>query len=251
MRIVWTKDEKRALQDCMIDMCYVTPSYSNKGLLQRAQEEVIPYERRQKITDQKVFTYKNMINEARIKAEAHRAKVNKPAESWLPEPPAVAPTPPAEHVAPTMGDLFEQLVEAITNRVIEKLQASTPETTIEEKAATRFDELFGSPMVQLSKLSIRSKDVRPKRPTVLVVGLNGCQMDIIKNYKPDLDYTFVTAEQALSHYTFNKDHTILMTKFINHSVQAKYRKHPNLHYCNGGVSELKHMLQVIFHKEYA
>jgi hypothetical protein len=76
-------------------------------------------------------------------------------------------------------------------------------------------------------------------------------METIKTYKPDLDYTFATAEQAVSHYTFNKDHTILMTKFINHSVQAKYRKHPNLHYCNGGVSELKHMLQVIFHKEYA
>jgi hypothetical protein len=253
MRIVWTKEEKRALRDCMIDMCYVTPSYSNKGLLQRAQEEVIPYERRQKITDQKVFTYKNMINEARMEAEKHRVKQVqvKPAEPWLPEPPKVEPNPPMEHVAPTMGDLFEQLVEAITNRVIEKLQAAVPETTIEEKAATRFDELFGSPMVKLSKLSIRSKDVRPKRPTVLVVGLNGCQMDIIKNYMPHLDYTFVTAEQAVSHNTLNKDHTILMTKFINHSVQGKYRKHPNLHYCNGGVSELKHMLHIVFHKEFA
>ena len=69
MRIVWTKEEKRALRECMIEICYVTPMMSNKGLLQNAQEEVIPYERRSKITDQKVFSYKNMINEARAKAE--------------------------------------------------------------------------------------------------------------------------------------------------------------------------------------
>ena len=119
-----------------------------------------------------------------------------------------------------------------------------------------FDELYPiwkkkplqpSPMEMLDKLTIR----KPRRPTVLVVGLNGCQMETIKTYTPDLDYSFLAAEAAVSHNTINRDHTILMTKFINHSVQAKYRKHPNLHYCNGGVSELKHMLQVIFHKEYA
>ena len=247
MRIVWTKEEKRALRDCMIDMCYVTPSYSNKGLLQRAQEEVIPYERRQKITDQKVFTYKNMINEARMEAEKHRIKQVqvKPAEPWLPEPPKVEPNPPMEHVAPTIGDLFEQLVEAITNRVIEKLQPPAEEPKAAEPSVVLERGWLDA---HFDKLTIRKPPVK-KRPTVLIIGLNGCQMETIKNYKPDLDYTFATAEQALSHYTFNKDHTILMTKFINHSVQGKYRKHPNLHYCNGGVSELKHMLQIIFHKE--
>lgn len=257
MRIVWTKDEKRALQDCMIDMCYVTPSYSNKGLLQRAQEEVIPYERRQKITDQKVFTYKAMINEARAKAEEHRAKVNKPKPVAAPLP---EPTPEPVRKLDTLGEVFELFIDALADRIMDKLAARQPvekTQTLEELNKT-FDELYPewkkaplqpmpNPMEMLNKLTIR----KPKRPTVLVVGLNGCQMETIKNYKPDLDYTFVTAEQAVSHYTFNKDHTILMTKFINHSVQGKYRKHPNLHYCNGGVSELKHMLQVIFHKEYA
>lgn len=262
MRIVWTKEEKRALRDCMIDMCYVTPSYSNKGLLQRAQEEVIPYERRQKITDQKVFTYKNMINEARIEAEKHRIKQVqvKPAEPWLPEPPKVEPNPPMEHVAPTMGDLFEQLLEAVVDRVIAKMTVQPVEKTqtLEELSKT-FDELYGewkktplqpmqNPMEQLSRLTIRPK---VKRPTALVVGLNGHQMECIKQWRPEVDFTFVTAEQALSHYTINKDHTFLMTRFINHSVQSKYRKHPNLHYCNGSVSELKTLLHGIFNKEHA
>jgi hypothetical protein len=248
MRIVWTKEEKRALRDCMIDICYVTPMMSNKGLLQNAQEEVIPYERRAKITDQKVFTYKNMINEARAKAEEHRVKTSKPKPVAAPLP---EPTPEPVRKLDTLGEVFELFIDALADRIMDKLAARQPV----EEPAPKVEQM--QPILErgwldahLEKLTIRKPPVK-KRPTVLVVGLNGCQMETIKNYKPDLDYTFVTAEQALSHYTFNKDHTILMTKFINHSVQAKYRKHPNLHYCNGGVSELKHMLQVIFHKEYA
>jgi hypothetical protein len=248
MRIVWTKEEKRALRDCMIDICYVTPMMSNKGLLQNAQEEVIPYERRAKITDQKVFTYKNMINEARAKAEEHRVKTSKPKPVAVPPP---EPTPEPVRKLDTLGEVFELFIDALADRIMDKLAARQPV----EEPAPKVEQM--QPILErgwldahLEKLTIRKPPVK-KRPTVLVVGLNGCQMETIKNYKPDLDYTFVTAEQALSHYTFNKDHTILMTKFINHSVQAKYRKHPNLHYCNGGVSELKHMLQVIFHKEYA
>ena len=255
MRIVWTKEEKRALRDCMIDICYVTPMMSNKGLLQNAQEEVIPYERRAKITDQKVFTYKNMINEARAKAEEHRAKVNKPKPVAAPLP---EPTPEPVKKLDTLGEVFELFIDALADRIMDKLAARQPVEKPEPKEPTEQPILEqyqqqlerGWLDAHLEKLTIRKPPVK-KRPTVLVVGLNGCQMETIKNYKPDLDYTFVTAEQALSHYTFNKDHTILMTKFINHSVQGKYRKHPNLHYCNGGVSELKHMLQVIFHKEYA
>ena len=244
MRIVWTKEEKRALRDCMIDMCYVTPTMSGKALLRDAQEEVIPYERRHVITDQRVFNYKALIAEARKAADDHRAKTSKPKAVPLP----VAPEPPPLKID-TLGNLFELLVDAITDRVLEKLKASaeTPgPTPVAEQQG------FGTGWLdELEKLSIRRKETRVKRSTVLVVGLNGCQVDAIKTYKPDLDFTFVTAEQALSHYTFHKDHTILMTKFINHSAQGKYRKHPNLHYCNGGVTDLKHLLKVIFHKEAA
>jgi hypothetical protein len=230
-------------------MCYVTPSYTNKGLLQRAQEEVLPYERRQKITDQKVFSHKVMINNARFLANEHHAKARTLPAAKPPESPALAQE--SVKKLDTLGEVFELFIDALADRIMAKMIAAkeqheqTPEPDISEVAAHRFQELFGNPMEQLNKLTIR----KPKRPTVLVVGLNGCQMETIKTYKPDIDYTFATAEQALSLRTMVKDHTILMTKFINHSVQGKYRKHPNLHYCNGGVSDLKHMLHVIFHKE--
>lgn len=252
MRIVWTKDEKRALLDCMTDICYVTPTMSNKGLLKHAQEEVIPYERRAKITDQKVFTYKTMINEARIKAEEHRKKVAaKPAPAPAPEP-----TPEPVRKLDTLGQVFELFIDALADRIMDKMikakqqheevkQPDEPlDSYVSEMAAARFKELFGNPMEQLNKLTIRKK-----KPTVLVIGLNGHQMECVKQGRPEVDFTFITAEQAVSQYTFNKDHTFLMTRFINHSVQNKYRKHPNLHFVNGGVTELKTLLHGIFNKE--
>ena len=251
MRIVWTKEEKRALRDCMIDICYVTPTMSGKGLLRHAQEEVIPYERRHIITDQRVFTYKALIAEARKAADDHRNKVNAPPPKKIEIFVPVTPEPPPLKVD-TLGDLFELLVDAITDRVIDRLKAPSVAPKHELEPTVAVEKGFGTGWLdELEKLTIRRKEAKAKRPTVLVVGLNGCQMEAVKTYKPDLDFTFVTAEQALSHYTFNKDHTILMTKFINHSAQGKYRKHPNLHYCNGGVSDLKHLLKVVFHKEAA
>lgn len=257
MRIVWTKDEKRAILDCMVDQCYVTPMLSNKSLLRNAQEEVIPFERRVKITDQRVFNYKNLINEARTRAEEHREKVAAKPAVKPPEPPAPEPVRKLD----TLGEVFELFIDALADRIMDKMikaKQQVEKTQTLEELDKVFDDLYPewkkaplqpmpNPMEMLNKLTIR----KPKRPTVLVVGLNGHQMECIKNYMPGLDYTFITAEQAVSHNTMNKDHTILMTKFINHSVQNKYRKHPNLHYCNGGVSELKHMLHIVFHKEFA
>lgn len=270
-RIVWTKDEKRALQDCMTDICYVTPTMSNKGLFKHAQEEVIPYERRHKITDQKVFAYKAMINNARFVAEEHRKKAAaKPAPAPAPEP-----TPEPVRKLDTLGQVFELFIDALADRIMDKMikakqqheEANEPSITLEELdktfdrlypewknaplqktedvAAARFEQLFGNPMEQLNKLTIRKK-----KPTVLVIGLNGHQMECVKQGRPEVDFTFITAEQAVSQYTFNKDHTFLMTRFINHSVQNKYRKHPNLHFVNGGVTELKTLLHGIFNKEH-
>ena len=246
MRIVWTNFEKQLVSDSLVHVFTDHPSMTNKQAFSSAQQ-TLPYERRGKVTDQRVFTYKPLINAARVEADKIRAAKSKTvAAKPLPEP-----TPEPVRKLDTLGEVFELFIDALADRIMDKLAARQPV----EEPAPKVEQTHpilerGWLDAHLEKLTIRKPPVK-KRPTVLVVGLNGCQMETIKNYKPDLDYTFVTAEQALSHYTFNKDHTILMTKFINHSVQGKYRKHPNLHYCNGGVSELKHMLQVIFHKEYA
>ena len=241
-RVVWTNEEKRALRDCMIDICYVTPTMSNKGLLKHAQEEVLPYERRQKITDQRVFNYKPMFAEARKQAEAHRAKVT--AKPKQPEPPVPVT---ATINPPSVGELFEQLIDAVTKRVmrqvIEHMHPMVEQSITLDELDKTFDRLYP----EWKKTPLQPSV--PRKPTCLVVGLNGAQMESIKQRVPHVDFKFLTAEEAVSHYTFHKDHTVLMTKFLNHSAQGKYRKHPNLHYCNGGVTELNNLLNGVFKKE--
>ncbi len=258
MRIVWTKEEKRALHECMVDMCYSKPYIiPSKVLLRNAQEEVIPYERRSVISDQRVFNYKNMIASARAKAEEHRKKTAKslPAPAPAVEP-LPLPEPPAKKLD-TLGEVFELFIDALADRILAKIEdkqigryvthVGTARLAASDKPSVMLEK--GWLDAHLEKLTIRSKEVKVKRPTSLIVGLNGHQMECVKQSRPEIDFTFVTAEQAVSMSAFNKEHTILMTKFINHSVQSKYRKHPNLHYCNGGISDLKHLLRIIFHKE--
>ena len=249
MRIVWTNEEKRALHECMVDLCCCKPSYSSKALLRRAQEEVIPYERRSIISDQRVFNYKTMIASARAKAEEHRKKAAK-----LPPAPAVEPLPLPEPPAKkldTLGEVFELFIDALADRILAKIEDKQIGRYVTQDESDKPSVMLEKGWLDehLEKLTIRSKAAKVKRPTSLIVGLNGHQMECVKQSRPEVDFTFVTAEQAVGMSAFNKEHTILMTKFINHSVQTKYRKHPNLHYCNGGISDLKHLLQIIFYKE--
>jgi len=86
---------------------------------------------------------------------------------------------------------------------------------------------------------------RAPRPGVLIIGLLGAQVTETIAAFPHLDITHMTGEEGLTRPALLRAHTVLMTKFINHSVQGKYRKAPNLHFCNGGVSELRRMLSEI------
>jgi hypothetical protein len=86
----------------------------------------------------------------------------------------------------------------------------------------------------------------PPKPGVLIVGLNRLQMDSIsREYADRLSLRFLSAEEALVSSTIFRAHTVLMTKFISHSVQTKYRKNKNLVFCNGGLSLLETELDKI------
>lgn len=241
MRTVWNRDEKNEVFEGMIAVAVDRPRLSNKELMRQGQL-ILPVDRRVIVNDQRTFNYKAMIQAARDAAEKIRsAKIPEPEP--VAEVPAVNDTPPepAKRID-TIGDLFELLVDAITDRVMEKIEAKLeqkqpPVVKIESPQTGWLDEL-------------ENLVVRRKKPvslgSCLVVGLNGAQVDAVRQHQPNVNFTFVTAEHALSHTTLHKDHTILMTKFINHGVHGKYKKHQNLHYCNGGVSELKTLLNGLF-----
>lgn len=256
MRVVWKNVEKRTVFDNMVYHLVSNPTLSNKQVLQQGQS-ILPYERRGKVTDQRAFTFKAMINEARAAADKIREEKQMAARAAAAKP--LEPPAPEPRKLDTLGEVFELFIDALADRIIDKMiKAKEQHEQHKPQPEHSLNNLFGGdPMEELEKVfdslypAFKKAPVQPRKPTVLVIGLNGHQMECIKQSRSDLDFMFLTGEQALSHYTVNKDHTILMTKFINHSAQAKYRKHPNLHYCNGGVSDLKHMLNVVFSKEAA
>ena len=243
-RVVWNNEEKKAVLDHMVYHLTANPTLSNKQVLQQSQT-ILPYERRVKVTDQRVFNHKARIETARSMADTYRLHKDSQEVS--------GPAPvPAEYAKPTVGELFEQLVDALTERVLSQVTDRLKDRLtgdVSQIAANRLDELFERPLDQLDAMFESLHPAKPRKPTCLVVGLNGAQMESIKRRVPHVDFKFFTAEEAVSHYTCTKDHTVLMTKFINHSVQGKYRKHPNLHYCNGGVTELNNLLNGVFKKD--
>lgn len=249
MRIVWTKEEKNLLFKEMAETVFFqNTGLSNKDALKKAQL-FLPFHRRLAITDQRVFNYKHRINEARETARRlHNLKAAEVvAVTSAPAPVQEAPKRSIDNI----GQLFELLVDAISDRVMQQVEARfNVEKPKDEASQTPSIQQTGW-LDELEKLSIRSKEAKQHKPTVLIIGLNGAQIDAIKTRYDKIEYTFATAEQALSRHTFNCDHTILMTKFINHGVHTKYRKHKNLHYCNGGVSELRTLLHGLFYKEAA
>lgn len=247
MRVVWTRAEKDQVFESMIQVAIDRPHLGSKDLMREAQQ-VLPSHRKTVVSDQRVFTYKKMIEGARdaaSKIAAKRKSVER-VEQPAPVQPVLEPELRKETtLADQLHGLLDMIADKVADRVMERVQqqlrveivtdAPKPEAVLERGW---LDDLMA--------LSIRKQPQAPRKKTCLIVGLNGAQIEAIQQHVPSVDFTFVTGEQALSHHTFNKDHTILMTKFINHGVHSKYRKHPNMHYCNGGVSELKYLLNGIF-----
>jgi hypothetical protein len=242
MRIVWTREEKDLVLQGMIEVAVDKPFLSPKDLMSKGQQ-TLPSHRKVVINDQRVFNYKQMIQAARdAAAKIKQSRTEAPA----PVQPVLEPELRKE---PTLADqlqgLLDMIADKVADRVMERVQQQLrveivtdgpkPEAVLEKGW---LDDLMA--------LSIRKQPPKQRRTSCLIVGLNGAQIEAIQQHAPNIDFTFVTGEQALSHHTFNKDHTILMTKFINHGVHNKYRKHHNMHYCNGGVSELKYLINGLF-----
>ena len=251
MRIVWTNFEKQLVSDSMVHFLVDQPAMTSKQVFASAQQ-ALPYERRGKVTDQRVFSHKARINEARATADKIRADRKKVVAAKPPEPPAAEPARKLD----TLGEVFELFIDALADRILDKMVAAKQQVEQRARPEPTHDDMLdaaffgGKLMGQLQGLSIRTP-AKPLLPTVTIIGLNGQQVEAIKSSYPKAIYCFMTAEEAKTRPAQHNDHVILMTKFINHAVQTKYRKHPNLHYCNGGVSELKTLLHGLFAKEVA
>ena len=228
-RIHWTKIERAQINQALTEAFIASPLLTRREALRRAQL-VLPYERRRKITDQTAFHERTVIEAAQVAALA--------AVPPKPEPaPVSAPVIEQPPVNPLLK-IFDDLLDALADRIAERLRPQMTAPEVKQHINAEFDTHFKRYKAELTP-------PKPRKPSVLIIGLNGVQMTSVNRSYPEVKFTFMTGEEAVSRNQFHADHTILMTKFINHSAQNKYRQVPNLHYCNGGVSDLTALLHVV------
>jgi hypothetical protein len=205
---------------------------------------VLRFDRRIVATDQRVFNYKDRIEVARQKALQESRK--KPPETVDVPAPIPAPTPAPERKETPKGrlaDILELLLDVVAESVAAKVAAK-----VADLPARQFQ-----PGISLTEHRPKH-DPQPiphptgyAKPGVLVIGLIPAQAHYVSNLLADkLDLYFFTAEDAVNRPKILRAHTVLMTKFISHAVQDKYRKAPKLHYCNGSVAVLVGMLEKIY-----
>ncbi len=224
-KIFWTKSERALVNEALVETFSANPNLTRREALTRAQL-VLPFERRRKMTDQVAFNEGKVIDAARDTARTKPQPTPEPVSAPAPEP-----------VNPLLK-IFDDLLDALADRIAERLRPQMTVTEVKQRIDAEFD-------TQFKRYKVEVKPANPRKPTVLIIGLNGTQMARVSDSYLDVKFTFMTAEEAVSRNRANADHTILMTKFINHSVQNKYRQVPNLHYCNGGVSDLGTLMHII------
>lgn len=240
-RIVWSNIEKGAVFANMVEVFKQFPQLGRKEAIRRAQS-VLKSHRWIVVTDQRVFNYKDRIEIARQKALQESKK--KPPEAVEPlngtlfgPAPILAPTPapePKETPKKRLTDILELLLDVVAESVAARVQLKMVDTPPPELQPKHNPQPIPHPTGHA-------------KPGVLVIGLLPAQAHYVSNLLADkLDLSFFTAEDAVTFPKLTRAHTILMTKFISHAVQDKYRKSPKLHFCNGSVAVLVGLLEKIY-----
>ena len=235
-RIVWSHIEKGAVSARLVDVFRQRPNITRKEALRQAQE-ILHSSRWVVITDQRVFNYKDRIEAAREMALEKLRK--KPPEAIGIPAPILAPTPAPERKETPKGrlaDILELLLDVVAESVAARVNRKILEAIPEAPVAHR-PKHDPQPIPHPTGVA---------KPGVLVIGLLASQAyAVISTWGTRLDLTFMTPEDAVHRPKLVRAHTVLMTKFINHSVQDKYRKAPKLHFVNGGMGELGEVLDSI------
>lgn len=240
-RIVWTKEEKEKVSEKLVEIFTASSWKTNPTALQEAQA-VLHERRRVSLTYGRVHSFRERIRLARRKAED--LKREKKAQDTFETAVATGIAGPTaerkESTTERLAKVFDELLDILADKVADRLRQQAPVPSVEQnRTFTRVKHNPEPPSVP-----------RETKVGVLVVGLLGGQAEALPIYR-DLDITFLETEQALAKDPIRRAHTILMTKFINHAVQEKYRKAPMLHYCNGGTTELAKLLMYIAIEEDA
>lgn len=248
-RTVWTNEEKAAVFTNMESVFAMHPNMSRKDALRMAQT-VLKSPRWIKVTDQRIFNYKDRIEVARQKAL--QASKKKPPEAVVAPAPILAPTPAPERKedpVERLAALFEQMFDILAGKVADRVAAQMRPPMAREELRRHVDAQFEAEYAKRPKHNPQPipHATGYAKPGVLVIGLLPAQAHHVSHMLAEkLDLSFFTAEEAITFPKLTRAHTVLMTKFISHAVQDKYRKSPKLHFCNGSVAVLISLLEGIY-----
>jgi hypothetical protein len=238
-RTVWTNEEKTAVFASMIDVFIEQPLSTNRTAMHHAQN-VLVKDRRVKITDQRVHTYKARIEEARTTAKARVKNLPKPA------PVVAEPAPPPQLRNDTdIGVLFAALVDRLVEQVLDKVETRM-RTQVHNEVDNQFDAEYAKRNAEFRRASIEGgwlpDSAKKPRPSLLVVGLLESQASMVATQyrKRNVDIFFFTADEAKSRVIPKFcNAAFLMTKFISHSAQDRVRKAvPEVKLVNSGLHSL-------------
>lgn len=238
-RIHWTDEERKAVYNRMVEV-YAEGKYTSAQNVMRKAQDVLPLGRRRKTYPNMLYKLKDWMLEARM--EAHTSARNRKLTEVALETQAAKVAPPPQPTDPTFSELLEKLVDQLAKRVAAEVLKDLSKYLSTQSTPYQNNSLLS----EVNPIAIATpQPPKIRRKTVMVIGLKGQQVTTVEQSNPDLDITFMTAQEAIGRKTITSDNTVLMTKFINHSVQNKYRQAHNLMYCNGGVSDLSKLLCTI------
>lgn len=238
-RIRWTEEERADIYERLVEVYAEGKRTDPSSILQLAQR-VLPIERRRKIYSSMVYNLRDWMHQAKMEAYT-RARDRKLTEVALANKP-VTEQPAPQPVELDISQLFEKLFDQLAKRVASEVAA----TLSERLSALEKTYKNTQPVAEVNPVAVATpQPTKSRRKRITVVGLKGQQVTTIEQKYQDIDFTFFTSEDAQSRSLVEADHTILMTKFINHAVYGKYRHVPNMKHCNGGVSDLCTMINNI------
>lgn len=250
-RVVWTASEKELVFKRLEQIFADHPVKSRKEAFTLAQSTALTPDRWTKITDQRVFNYKGQIEAAHRNGMAIRKKRDATREELVRQVAIPAPTPAPERKESTterLAGIFEQLLDVLADKIADRLRPGMSREELLEHVDRQFEAEFTKyPRPRHDPQPVSQP--RQGRPGVLILGLlNQSGEQVRREFGDRLDIAWMDTDDAGKKSPHPMAHIILMTKFINHSVQERWRKRAGvLHYCNGGVSELRQMLDKLSH----
>lgn len=251
-RIHWTDEERRIVYNRMVEIYAEGRSSSRENILIKAQTS-LPLGRRRKVYPAMLANLKSWMESAKSESytQSRDRKLTEVAVAAKVEAPA--PQPVELSVSELLEKLFDQLAQRVATEVIlgvsEQLSAlrKTHQNNppVVDKTTQPFQPVVKQYMVNQTPPGGWPQTPKSRRKRITIIGLRGQQMSVIKQKYQDIDFTFLDVDDAVGRIPCEAGWTIMMTKFINHSVYAKYRNAPNMRHCNGGISDLSSIIQSI------